>query len=239
MFFRYFFRIGTALISIMLIAIGIICYKDSINPILLVFPGEVATDSYHIIPEAIELSDGLSEFDRIVVDGESEAVQRLYEQVSEEAQKLPSVFSDIVNDAGFKIVITDNISKYTRQQIPDGFILGGVKQEHGNDKRIVIFPVQGDRTSLYHEIGHVIVSAYEDMENKSLTGIWKHDREGAIALTGEYAGTDADECWAEAFRFMLQNKNNPIAMEKAERLMPVSYLCFQEFLKYDAEHKAA
>lgn len=110
-------------------------------------------------------------------------------------------------------------------------------QEKGNTLQVVLFPVKGGRTSLYHKLGHVLVLAY-DMTD-TLKAIWEYDREGTIALTSDYAGESADECWAEAFRFMLQNMDNPTAMEKAKMLMPVSYLCFQRFIEYDKAEAAA
>ena len=142
MFARYFIKIGSAIIAGMLILTGIICYNDSINPMELIFPGKPSTESFHIIPETINKSQGLESFDRIVVDGDSEAVRVLYERVAKEAQKLPDVFINIFNETGFKIVVTDNVYKYTKQYIPQGFYLGGVTQIHGSDRRVVLFPVK-------------------------------------------------------------------------------------------------
>jgi len=237
-FARYFIRTGLAVIIIMVIAIGVLCYQDGLNPLDAIFPGKLSTESFHVLPNEIEKIDGLERFDRVVVDGNSETVQKLYQRVSDEAKKLPDVFIDIFNKSGFKLVISDNVYKYTRKHVPDGFYLGGVTQEHGSDKRVVLFPVQGDRTSLYHELGHVLISVYE-MEKETLPVIWEHDYKGTVALTGKYAASGADECWAEAFRFMLQNMDNPTAMAKAEALMPVSYLCFQRFIEYGEEQEAA
>lgn len=232
MFYRYFFRVGITVSIIIMIFLGIICYQNNLNPISFIFPDEITKDSYHIIPVSIESSDCLSAFDRVIVDGDNKVVRELYERVSNETQKLPDLFIDIFNNAGFKLIITDNIHKYTKQNISPGFYLGGVTQIHVNDRRVVLFPVQGDHTSLYHELGHVIVSAYH-MEKKTLPGIWKYDKDGAIQLTGEYTGTSPHEVWAEVFEYLMLNMNDTEKMANAEQLIPVSYKVFERLLEYE------
>lgn len=67
------------------------------------------------VPEGYPDSEALHRFERIIVDGDSDTVQELYQRVADEAQNLPDIFIDIFNTTGFKLIITDKLSRYTRQ----------------------------------------------------------------------------------------------------------------------------
>lgn len=175
---------------------------------------------------------------RVTLDGFGEDFNELCNRVSSETANLPSSIIKAFNEYGFELVVTDDISKYTKQktqEIAPGYYISGMTHISKFRNQIIILPTTESYTSLYHEFGHATQYIY-DMDYKTLFNAFKFDSDGAEELTGKYSNSTPSECWAEAFEYIILNQNNPDKMDDAAEKMPVSFQLYNKIIN-EGENK--
>jgi hypothetical protein len=175
----------------------------------------------------------------VVLDGSGEEFHSLCNEVAAETNILPKSIINDFNSSGFTLVVSDDISRWSShksQEIAPGQYISGFTHIGPLSKEIVILPYNGDDgqhySSLYHEIGHATVYMC-DIDTKELFNVFKFDSESIETLTGQYAGSGPQECWAEAFEYMVLNINDPEKMDEAQKLMPVAYHLFTQIINQE------
>lgn len=161
---------------------------------------------------------------------DSAATYELRNMAAKEATGIPDHMMALLNDQGYTLVFSNTLSKYTDVVYPSNVYVGGFTIIKSGVKEIILFPGPRGYTSLYHELGHAVSDAYGFDKCDALINIWRNDVQGAIKLTTSSAGQNPEECWAEAFGYLLSNRGDANKMAAARALIPASYSYFQQIM---------
>lgn len=177
----------------------------------------------------------LARFQSILIeDGQDTYVLR--NQVAREAEAIPDHLIHRFNDAGFSLILSNSVSKYSTHQLPDNTILAG-KTLIGNDNnRVIVFPFfWQNETAFYHEFGHAMAAAYSFSEKGVLQSIWASDAKNAFVLTSDQQSRqNPEECWACIFSYLMYHKDDTAKMAEAQSLTPSAYYYFEEIMAIPA-----
>lgn len=179
--------------------------------------------------------ESLARFSKITIE-DGDATYKLRNMAATEAKIIPDFFIDLFNSGNFTLIFSNSISKYSNKKYDDNVTLIGETILNSAGRQVVLFPTD-EYTALYHELGHVATITLKLDETTFLNNVWKYDVAGAKELTGWYSQTNPDECWAEAFRYLMTNQNNSEKMALAKKKIPVSYAFFKTLVEYGQEYE--
>lgn len=140
---------------------------------------------------------------------------KLRSSVLYELTFIPQKYIDIFNQNEWSIYLTNNLKKYCSTQ--------GAKGVTNETEKYIALSTpfySYDKNILIHEFGHFIDSI--DKTNVPSINMYNFEVNKIAELTGEYCKTNRMECFAEAFKYVVFNRNNPEKYKEMKEKIPMS-----------------
>ena len=129
--------------------------------------------------------------------------------------QIPDKYIEFFNKAGYTYIITNTCEEY----FPNYKFLVGMT-DSGNKK--VYVEKYTNLSTVQHEIGHVIFLEVFGDQNNTLSFIYEKEKQSIVKFVGDYALTNSNEFWAEAFSYLLINKNNVDRIQRFREANPLT-----------------
>lgn len=145
---------------------------------------------------------------------------------------IPIKFTELFNKKGYTYLITNQCEDYYPElKNSDGNVIGITDY----NRKIICIERDSDLLSVQHEFGHIVASELIDNENhKILDLIYAQEKNSIARFTRDYALSNADECFAEAFGYLLKNYNDVIAIQKFRKECPLTtQIIYDNIINYD------